>query len=150
MASHSSTPIFATVYDSLPAQRERLSLEKNRYPKLTTAERRLLTSFFEEAWVNVDCSFLLWEQYAASISQDILNTAWMLTTILERLLSKFRWSQQPALNQWTAKILGQQQPNTEQARPASDAHYQQFMFNPKTYSDQECMRLRAICIQEWG
>ncbi|CAH0491447.1 unnamed protein product [Peronospora farinosa] len=90
--------LFSDVYNSIPARRERLSPQKVRYPKLKQAERRLLTSFFEEACVKANCSYQQWEQYATSISTDLLNTAWMLTTILERMLSKLRWSQQPALS----------------------------------------------------
>ncbi|CAI5704123.1 unnamed protein product [Peronospora effusa] len=122
--------LFSDVYNSIPARRERLSPQKVRYPKLKQAERRLLTSFFEEACVKANCSYQQWEQYATSISTDLLNTAWMLTTISERMLSKLRWSQQPALNQWAAKVTGQNDPSPEQPDPVSSLWYEKFMFNP--------------------
>ena len=37
--------IFAEVYNSIPAQRERLSPQKARYSKMKQAERKLLTAF---------------------------------------------------------------------------------------------------------
>ena len=75
-----------------PAQRKRLSPQKARYPKMKQAERKL------EACVKITCTYQQWVQYALSLSKDILNTPWMLTTIVERMLSKLRWSQQTALN----------------------------------------------------
>ena len=88
-----------------------LSPQKARYPKMKQAERKLLTAFFEKACVKITCTYQQWVQYATSLSKDILNTTWMLTTIVERMLSKLRWSQQPALNQWAAKVSGQIQPS---------------------------------------
>ena len=75
--------LFAEVYTSIPAQRERLSPTKARYPKMKQAERKLLTAFFEEACVKITCTYQQWVQYATSLSKDILNTTWMLTTIVE-------------------------------------------------------------------
>ena len=80
--------LFEDIYNAIPVKSEQLASHKDRYPKLQPAERALLMTFFEEACVKADCSFQQWERYATSISQDILNTTWMLSTVVERMTSK--------------------------------------------------------------
>ena len=98
--------LFRDIYNANPAKREQLAPHKARYPKLHPAERALLTTFFEEVCVKADCSFQQWERYVTSISQDILNTAWMISTVLERMTSRLRWTQLPIYNQWSEKSTG--------------------------------------------
>ena len=69
----------------------------------------------------------------------------MLTKIVECMLSKLRWSQQPALNHWAAKYSGQNHVSPEQPKPQASQQYKQFMFNPAKLSHQDITRLNAIC-----
>ena len=78
---------------------DRVPPAKKRYLTLKGVEPALLLSFFEQVSVVDGFTHDQWCKYAQTISRDLYNTTWSLSTILVSITSKVKWARKPVINQ---------------------------------------------------
>ena len=109
-------------------------------------ERKLLTAFLEEACVKGTCTYHQWVQFAINVSKGILNTTWMLTTIVEWMRSKLSWyGLYISMNGEGLRI---QPAHAGAAKTRASQQYEQLMFNPATFDHKHLLDAEQFVLKD--
>ena len=81
------------------------------------------------------------------ITKELATTKWAFKEIVCRMASKHKWVHSQVLSQWAtvvrtgAEATGQNTPRDRADLP----RYEEFMFDPSAFSEEDITRLRALC-----
>uniref|UniRef100_A0AAV1USB4 CCHC-type domain-containing protein n=1 Tax=Peronospora matthiolae TaxID=2874970 RepID=A0AAV1USB4_9STRA len=137
--------LFALEFARLPVSFDALPAERKRYPKLTSTELVSLLDLFKQCFVVTSGRYVDWTRLAHQISKEILVTKWAFKEILRKLASRQKWAVAPIPRLWSQVVQ-----TGSAAAPASTTGKQRtvfddFMFDPAHFSEEETTTLRAIC-----
>uniref|UniRef100_A0AAV1VGC9 CCHC-type domain-containing protein n=1 Tax=Peronospora matthiolae TaxID=2874970 RepID=A0AAV1VGC9_9STRA len=137
--------LFALEFARLPVSFDALPAERKRYPKLTSTELVSLLDLFKQCFVVTSGRYVDWTRLAHQISKEILVTKWAFKEILRKLASRQKWAVAPIPRLWSQVVqtgsAAAPASTTGQQRPVFD----DFMFDPAHFSEEETTTLRAIC-----
>uniref|UniRef100_A0AAV1T5B8 Uncharacterized protein n=1 Tax=Peronospora matthiolae TaxID=2874970 RepID=A0AAV1T5B8_9STRA len=139
--------LFAEVNHAVPVQSEEVPAERKRFPTLHAAEASALLGLFEQACATRRSSFTEWEKIAKLIAKELITTKWAFTDIVRRIASKQKWAYSPVLSQWATVVrtgTAASGPDTPR-KNAELPRYEEFMFDPSAFSEEDISRLRALC-----
>ena len=82
--------LFARAHEAVSINEELVPPGKRRFPKLRSEEKDLLFTFFDEACICGESSFVEWTRQLTAATRDLCNTSWSFTHIVQNMLSKLK------------------------------------------------------------
>jgi hypothetical protein len=95
--------LYVVAHDQVQKDDDLVPVSKQHYPKLRGEEKRLLVQLFREICVQADGAYEEWERYAQAATQDLYNTKWSFTNIMNSMISKVPYARATPLNQWSTR-----------------------------------------------
>ena len=137
--------MYTTASEQFAVNKAKLPIERQRYPRLTRAERVGLLTLFELACILGNQDGEAWNRTLQPVIRDLYSTKWAFLEIVRKHVSRLKWKQAPVLDQWSAKVK-QGTPAATESSPAPSRHpYTRFMFNPAKYQPAEVAKLTQVC-----